>query len=106
MVIYEVTAKVRAPLRTEFERYMTDIHIPDVVATGCFVSASFLRAADRYRICYKLRDRSALDDYLASHAARLRAEFIEQFPEGIDISREVLDTIAEFPAADLNTPAI
>ena len=47
------------------------------------------RAGDnRYRIQYEAFDQNALDEYLRTEAARLRRDFIEHFPEGIEVVRE------------------
>jgi hypothetical protein len=99
MIVYEVAAVVDAPLREAFERYMRAAHIPDLMATGCFVSAEFLHDEAGYQIRYKAADRETLDRYLADHAPRLRAEVAELFPAGITFSRRILDLLAEFPTS-------
>ena len=89
MLTYEITAMVRPDLCDEYERYMRDRHIPDLMKTGAFVATSFSRsAAGRYRIRYEARSREDLDSYLSAHAPRLRQHFTETFPEGIELSRE------------------
>lgn len=89
MIIYEITAEVRADLVEAYEKYMLERHIPDLLATGFFSGAKMARAGEnRYRIGYEARDRTALDDYLETEAARLRADFMAHFAEGIEVSRE------------------
>jgi uncharacterized glyoxalase superfamily protein PhnB len=86
---YEVTTEVRAELREAYERYMRDRHIPDVLQTGCFASASLSTSAPgRYRVRYEAWHRDALDAYLRDHAAELRAHFSTTFPHGIEVTRE------------------
>jgi hypothetical protein len=98
MITYEVTAEVREDLRSRYELYMRDRHIPDVLATGLFVGASFLRADDgRYQARYVFADREAYDRYIATHSARLRADFSSHFPEGVSLSRDVWTVLAEWP---------
>ena len=95
MVTYEVTAVVRPQLAGDYERYMREQHIPDLLATGAFVAASFSQAGPgRYRIRYEAADRAALERYLAEHAPRLREDFLRHFPEGVELSREVWETLA------------
>ena len=90
MVTYEVTTVVEAPLVDAYERYMRWVHIPALLATGCFDEATFTRSTEgRYRIRYEAPGEAALDDYLATHAARLRADFAAHFPEGVTATREV-----------------
>lgn len=96
-ITYEITALVRDDLIPEFERYMVDRHIPDLMATGSFETAIFSRAAaGRYRIRYELPDREALDVYLREHAPRLRADMHQTFPEGVELSRDEWEVLASF----------
>lgn len=89
MVIYEITAAVRADLVEKYEKYMRERHIPDLLDTGYFQRAYFTRAPEnRYRIQYHARDQKALGEYLKTKAEFLRADFLAHFPEGIEVSRE------------------
>ncbi len=98
MITYEVTAEVRDDLRARFELYMRDRHIPDVLATGLFVGASFLRGDDgRYRTRYQFADRETYDRYIGTHSSRLRADFASHFPEGVTLSRDLWTVLAEWP---------
>lgn len=98
MISYEVIAEVRDELRTRYEVFMRDRHIPEVLATGLAVGAHFDRAAEgRYRACLEFEDRSALDRYLSTHATRLRADFLAHFPEGVTLEREVWGTLSRWP---------
>lgn len=96
MIIYEITAVIRADLIEKYEKYMCGQHIPDLLETGFFRGAKFTRSGEnRYRIQYEAYDRKALDLYLETDAARLRADFIAHFDDGIEVSREnweVLET--------------
>jgi hypothetical protein len=68
---------------------MRERHIPDLLETGFFGGAKLSRADEnRYRIQYEARDRKALDEYLKTEAARLRADFLAHFPEGVEVTRE------------------
>lgn len=99
MVTYEITAKVDNELSAAFERYMIERHIPDLMATGEFVSANLGRSTDgRFRIRYEARDRAALDRYFKQNAPRLRAEVVDKFPTGVELSREEWDIISTFAA--------
>jgi len=98
MIVYEVTATVADEHRAEYERYIRDRHIPDLMKTGCFDGAAIERSAQgRYRVRYIAPSRDELDRYMTDHAPRLRADFVEHFPSGADLSREewiVLETFA------------
>lgn len=89
-VIYEITAIINHELIGEYEKYMRERHIPDLLATGYFRGAKFTRSDDnRYRILYEAHDIESLNKYLEREAARLRADFLAHFPTGIELSREI-----------------
>ncbi len=97
MISYEVTADLDAGLAEAYERYMRETHIPEVLATGCFHSATFARAAaGRYRTCYVAAVQADLDRYLERHTAALRADFVAHFPEGVSLSREVWASVEDW----------
>jgi hypothetical protein len=89
---------VREDLVPVYEEFMCGTHVPDLLATGYFVGATFSRsAAGRYRIRYRARDGTSLERYLAEHAPRLRAHFDARFPEGVRLSREVWTIVQAWP---------
>jgi hypothetical protein len=97
MIVYEVTATVDGDLCDAYEEFMIGEHIPDVLSTGCFVSASIERSSSRmYRVRYNAETRQILDLYLDNHAPRLRADFQSHFPSGIQLSREEWELIGVF----------
>lgn len=88
MIVYEVTAEVPPEAREAFVQYQTERHIPDVVATGCFVSAALEEEADgRYRASYVAPSAEVLERYLRDHAPALRAHFAEHAPAGVRQTR-------------------
>jgi hypothetical protein len=100
-ITYEITAVVENDLITEYEEFMTERHIPDLMATGAFASATLSRSsAGRYRIRYEARSREALDEYLANHAQRLRNHLAGAFPAGIEFTREEWEVLAAFESAE------
>ena len=94
MIAYEVTAEMDERLAAAYERYMREIHIPEVLATGCFRGAVLGRSAPgRYRTAYIARSRSDLDRYLERYTTALREDFAARFPEGVSLSREIWVTV-------------
>ena len=87
-IIYEITAIVSIELADDYEKYMREIHIPDLMATGYFSGAFLTRAENRFRIQYHAHDQNALDEYLKTDANRLRAHALSHFPEGVTLTRE------------------
>lgn len=89
-VLYEVRGTTTdVALADTIETYLRVTHVPDVLATGCFAGAYVSRFDPfTFRTTYVAHDQSALDEYFATHTARLRAEFVTHFPTGVSLSRE------------------
>lgn len=97
MIVYEITAKVNPDLIEKFEKYMLEQHIPEILETGFFNGAKFTRSGkDLYRIQYEAHNQKALDEYLEKDAPRLREDFLLNFSEGIEISRENWEVLRIF----------
>jgi hypothetical protein len=94
MVTYEVSASVEPSVADKYEQYMKGKHLRDVLATGCFVSATLERAgAGKYRASYRARNRHDVDRYLRDHADVLRQDFAEHLPAGIQLARDVWEEL-------------
>lgn|SRR5436190_6679071 len=96
MLIYEITAKVDPEIAAEYEKYMIERHIPDLLATGHFAAAFFAKNGSQYRIGYHADSSEHLDAYLANDAERLRRDVDQRFPSGIETSRQNLEIVALF----------
>jgi hypothetical protein len=89
MISYEVTLQAEVRLAASVEEFMTESHIPEIFATGCFREIRFSRAsAGRFRTAYQASTQADLDRYVQDHVPRFRAEFLERFPDGVNITRE------------------
>jgi hypothetical protein len=97
MLIYEITATIDEKIAAEYEEFMTERHIPDLLATGHFAAAFFAKNGTTYRIGYHADSREDLDAYLANDAERLRSDLTEKFPTGIEVSRQNLEIVRLFP---------
>ena len=97
MFIYEVTATVDESIAPDFESYMAEQHVPDVLATGHFAAAFFAKNGSQYRFGYHADSQRNLDDYFANDAKRLRADVARRFPSGVEFSRQVLEIVKLFP---------
>jgi hypothetical protein len=90
MIAYEVTADVAPAGIAPYEAYMRDTHIPEVLATGCFLSATIARSMPgRYRVRYLAQNLDVLDRYLSTFAPQLRDDFANHLGSSVHVSREV-----------------
>jgi len=81
MLIYNVTTKVDWSIAEEWLQWMQEIHIPDVLATGCFTKYQFVRLLEideeegpTYAAQYFLESRLLYDQYLNQFASKLRQQ--------------------------------
>ncbi len=103
MIIYEVTSDVTAAGIAAYETYMRETHIPEVLASGCFVTATIDRSMPgRYRVRYVARNMDILDRYLATYAPQLRDDFAAHLGDLVHVSREVWSELQHWTA---NSPA-
>ena len=97
MLSYEVTVKVRTDLQAAFERYMREKHIPEIWDTLCFTFIQFEQNEEgHFRTCYQTPKRADYDRYIAAHANALRADFMQHFPDGCEVSRQVFESKQEW----------
>jgi len=107
-VLYEVTLEADAAIAAPFDTWLRD-HIADMLQFDGFRSAEILDDAAappgriRRIVQYRLRNRAALDDYLALHAPRMRAHGIDRFGERAAEEARVLPHREEFVRGAVST---
>ena len=107
-VIYEVNLEADAAIAAPFDTWLRD-HVADMLQIEGFRSAEILDDASapegriRRIVQYRLSDRAALDEYLAVHAPRMRAQGTERFGDRYTASRRVLPHREEFLRGKVST---
>lgn len=99
-MLYIVFVAVDNDHNAAWFRWMRDEHIGDVLDTGCFTDATFVRDADNdtaaqtaYRVIYRAHSERAFDEYQEAHGERLRAEHVELFGTVTTARRELLPVL-------------
>jgi hypothetical protein len=107
-VVYEVDLEADADIAAPFDTWLRD-HIADMLQFDGFRSAEILddTAAPPGRIRrvvqYRLRNQAALDEYLATHAPRMRAQGVARFGNRFSAERRVLPHREEFVRGAVST---
>jgi hypothetical protein len=107
-VLYEVDLEADAAIEAPFDTWLRD-HIADMLQFEGFGSAEILEDSvpppGRIRriVQYRLRDRAALDDFLALHAPRMRAQGIGRFGDRATEESRVLPHREEFVRGAVST---
>ncbi len=102
MYIYNITTNIDESVHNEWLKWMKEIHIPDVLATGKFLSAKMCKVLveeDMGGITYSVQfttvDKETLEAYYAEDAAKLREDVHKLFPNKFVSFRTELQVISE-----------
>ena len=86
MILYNVTVKINANLEKDWLRWMKEVHIPDVMNTGLFLSHRICRilfeeedGGVTFAIQYYCENMAALTKYQKEYATALQAEHTERY---------------------------
>ena len=107
-VIYEVNLEADAGIAAPFDTWLRD-HVADMLQFDGFRSAEILddpgAPPGRIRriVQYRLRSQAALDEYLAVHAPRMRAQGVARFGDRFTAERRVLPHREEFVRGAVST---
>lgn len=106
MTTYRVTVTVPAELVDDWQSWMTTVHIADVLATGCFLSARLsvcrepaAEAAVVFVVDYQAATAADYDRYRSTYAAGLQAHHRERYGERVTAQRTLLETVADLADA-------
>jgi 3-hydroxyisobutyrate dehydrogenase len=97
-VTYEVTARVDDAIAYDYERFMIETHMPEVVRTGCFLHVQFDQGGEgQYRAAYHAASQAEVARYLADFAPALRESMTVRFPTGLTLSRRIWTERTRWP---------
>jgi hypothetical protein len=99
MFIYNVTINIAEDAHEEWLNWMQQIHIPDVLKTGCFVSGKMLKVlhvndeGHTYSIQYRFERMDQIEDYMQNYAQALQGEHKSKFSDSYTAFRTLLEEI-------------
>lgn len=101
MLYYCVTVTIDKKRHDEWLEWMRSEHIPDVLRTGLFLSASIYRVLEpapesemvQYEIRYTCRSKKDYDSYQVNHAPNLQAAHTGKFHGHFTASRKLLESL-------------
>jgi hypothetical protein len=101
MIVYNVTCHVEASILEDWLEWMKSTHLPEVMATGKFVSYRLLRidpldeddAGFSYAIQYTASSRSLYESYVEIDAPALKAKTIARYGDSVLAFRTVLEEV-------------
>ena len=102
MIIYSVSVTVSESIENEWRQWMTDVHIPDLLQTGCFLEAHFCKLLDAteheatYVIQYHCRSPADYERYRDNFAPALQKDHTDRFAGRFRASRQLLEEVVSF----------
>jgi hypothetical protein len=102
MILYNVTVSIDPAIAEDWVNWMRSNHIPDVMATGCFVESRISRVHGEeeggvtYAITYLSPSQEKMDEYQQQHAPVLQKDHAERYAGKFAAFRTILSVIEEF----------
>lgn len=99
MYIYNVTISVDKDVHDEWMQWMQNIHIPDVMRTGCFIDNRMLKVLNvedegiTYSVQYTFLNMSDMEEYKTKHGPRLQKDALDKFKDKFVAFRTLLEIV-------------
>ncbi|MEO6303712.1 MAG: DUF4286 family protein [Bacteroidia bacterium] len=99
MFIYNVTVNIADEAQNEWLKWMKEVHIPDVMKTGCFIDSQVLKVlyvedeGHTYSIQYKFLEMVDIEKYQKEFAPALQEEHKKKFEGKYAAFRTVLQIV-------------
>ncbi|MEJ7611405.1 MAG: DUF4286 family protein [Ferruginibacter sp.] len=100
MFIYNVTIKIQASIHKDWLAWLKEIHIPDVMQTGCFIRSLVVRLLETdesegptYAIQYTAETKSDYDRYIEKYAGEMRTRSFEKWGDKFIAFRSVMEIV-------------
>ena len=102
MIVYNVTVKIDIGVHQEWLNWMKEIHIPEVMNTGCFESYKFFRLMEQdeqdgitYSIQYFIKDMETYFRYQKEEAPKFQKDHSERYKDKFIAFRTIMRLVAQ-----------
>ena len=102
MILYNITILVDKSIEQEWLEWITIKHIPNVLKTGCFLSAKINRIINNnepnqsFAISYECESMKKMHLYKTKYSKKLSNDYLERFGNKTDSFRTLLEVIKSF----------
>ena len=99
MYIYNVTINIDNAAHDEWLKWMLEIHIPEVMKTGCFIDSRMLKVLNvddegsTYSVQYTFLNMSDMEEYKQKHAQNLQKQTMDKFKDKFVAFRTLLEIV-------------
>ena len=98
--MYNVTVNIDFSVHDEWLQWMKEVHIPDVLNTGCFVENKICKVLSAeeeggktYAIMYLCPDMPTFNKYQTEFAPKLQQEHTAKFADKFGAFRTILEVV-------------
>ena len=102
MYIYNVTTNIENAVHDQWLQWMKETHIPDMLATGKFLSAKMCKVLVEeemggmtYSVQFTTANKETLQSYYDQDASRVREDALKRFPNQFVSFRTELEVVSE-----------
>lgn len=103
MILYSVTIIIKKDIEEEWKKWMSQIHLNDVMKTGYFYEYKFFKISipaglpdeSTYVVHYKSKTINDYFEYAQKEAHRLREEHAFRFPGKFTAARAIMEEVTE-----------
>jgi len=102
MILYNVTVSIDASAESDWLVWMKSKHIPDVIATGCFIEGRLSRVHAEeaggltYAVSYVAPSQEKYDEYQEKFAPKLQQEHTQRYSGRFAAFRTMMTIVEEF----------
>ena len=100
MIIYNVTIKVHTSITEDWLLWLKEVHIADVINTGCFTHAVILRLIEvdetdgpTYAVQYYAESKGFYNNYIENHASIMREKSFAKWGDKFIAFRSVMQVV-------------
>lgn len=101
MIIYSVTVSIEKSLSEDWQKWMLESHIPDVLATQCFSSFTLHKilepsvdeSMDTFNVQYSAKDMDTYELYRTLYAPKLQRAHTSRYENRFVAFRTLLEKI-------------
>lgn len=105
-VLYEVRVRVDRDIALEWLAWMEAVHLPEIMATGCFRRCSLQRVTEdiedgreSFLLEYQARSPEAYEHYRTAHAPAIQQAHTDRYTGRFVATRQVRPILLELPGA-------
>lgn len=100
MYIYNVTNKVSWAIQDQWVQWMKEVHIPEVMATGCFTESRMLHLLENddeegatYAVQYRVASKEQYEHYINTYAPALRQDALNRWGDQFIAFRTIMQVV-------------